>query len=272
LRRRKTFQASFAQRIDRDDRHPALGSFAQRRQHARMVGAGVVADAEDAIAVIEILQRHGSLADADRFRQADTGGLMAHVRAIGKIVGAVFPHEQLIQKSGLVRGPARGVELRHVGIGQGAQCRADLRHRLFPGNRQIPVGGAVVDHWMGQPALVLKVEIPPVPEFADSMGGEEFRRGSFGRGLPRHRLGAVLAEFERRGVLGIRPGTTRTIESMGLIHGQEAVRFVDDGHLPANRLGDGLERSPTGCSALVVLNARDFLVGHEPIQSAEARA
>src|ERR1700723_2601551 len=125
---------------------------------------------------------------------------------------------------------------------------------------------------MGQATFVLEVEIPPVPELADGMSGEEFRRGSFGGCLPRHRLGAVLAEFERRGVLGIRPGATRTIEAMGLIHGQEAVRFVDDGHLPAKCLGYGLERSPAGSRALVVLNARDFLFGHDPIRSAKACA
>jgi hypothetical protein len=47
-----------------------------------------------------------------------------------------------------------------------------------------------------------------------------------------------------------------------LIHGEEAVRFVDDGHLSAKRLGYGLERSPTGSGARVVLNARNFLRGH----------
>jgi hypothetical protein len=56
---------------------------------------------------------------------------------------------------------------------------------------------------------------------------------------------------------------------MGLVHGQEAVCFVDDGHLSAKRIGHGLERSPTGSRALVVLNARDFLFGHDLIRSAD---
>jgi hypothetical protein len=59
---------------------------------------------------------------------------------------------------------------------------------------------------------------------------------------------------------------------MRLIHGQKAMRFVDDGHLSAKRLGDGLERSPTGSGAIVVFNARDFLFGHGRIRSAEVRA
>src|SRR5258707_341461 len=81
------------------------------------------------------------LAERDRLRHADAGGLMAHVRTIGKIVGAVFAYEQLIQKRGLVGGPAGSIKLRHVGVGQGAKRGADLGHRLFPGNRQITVGG-----------------------------------------------------------------------------------------------------------------------------------
>ena len=86
----------------------------------------------DQLAVVEILERHRALADADRFRQADAGGLVAHVRAVGEVVGAVFAREQLVQERGLVRGAARGVELRHVGVGQGAQRRADPAQRLLP--------------------------------------------------------------------------------------------------------------------------------------------
>ena len=40
-----------------------------------MVGAGIVADTEDAVAVVEILQRHCTLADTDQFRQAYAGRL-----------------------------------------------------------------------------------------------------------------------------------------------------------------------------------------------------
>ena len=56
-----------------------------------------------------------------RFRQADAGRLVAHVGAVGEIVGAELAHEELIEERGLVRGAAGGVELRHVRIGQRAQ-------------------------------------------------------------------------------------------------------------------------------------------------------
>ena len=46
---------------------------------------------------------------------------------------------------------------------------------------------------------------------------------------------------------------------MGLVHGQEAVGFVDDGHLPAKRVRDRLERTPAGGSAPVVFNTLEVL-------------
>ena len=37
----------------------------------------------------------GSLADANRLRQANACGLVAHVRAVGEVVGAEFAGEKL---------------------------------------------------------------------------------------------------------------------------------------------------------------------------------
>jgi hypothetical protein len=91
-----------AQRIEHDDRHAPLGNLAQRRQHTRVISPGIMADAEQRVAMIEILQRHGSLADANRLRKADACRLVTHVRAIGKVVGSVFPRKQLIEKRRLV--------------------------------------------------------------------------------------------------------------------------------------------------------------------------
>ena len=79
LRRGEPLQPALAQRVEDDDRHPSLGHLAQRGQHAWVIGPGIVADAKDRVAMVEILERHGSLADADRFRQADACCLMTHV-------------------------------------------------------------------------------------------------------------------------------------------------------------------------------------------------
>ena len=65
LRRREAFQSALAQRIEDDDRHAPLRGLAQRRQHPRVIGPGIMADAKDRVAMIEVFQRHRSLADAD---------------------------------------------------------------------------------------------------------------------------------------------------------------------------------------------------------------
>ena len=67
-----------------------------------MICAGVVADAEDGIRVVEVFQRDRALANSNRVRQADTRRLMAHIGAIGKIVGAEFPGKELVEKRGFV--------------------------------------------------------------------------------------------------------------------------------------------------------------------------
>ncbi len=109
---------------------------------------------------------------------------MAHVRAVGKVVGSVFPPKQLIEESCLVRCPTGCVKLRHVGVRQRTERGADLRQRLVPGNRQVSISCPVVDHRVRQTTLILKVEVRPIPEFADRMCRKELRRCPFGRRFP----------------------------------------------------------------------------------------
>jgi hypothetical protein len=65
LRRCEPFQSALTQRIEDENRHSPLRDLAQCRQHAGMIGPGIVADTEKRVAVIEILQGHGPLADTD---------------------------------------------------------------------------------------------------------------------------------------------------------------------------------------------------------------
>ena len=67
LRMQESFQAAFAQRIETDHLGTALQRLAQRFEHARVVGAGVLAKYEDRIGVVEIFQRYRALTDTDGF-------------------------------------------------------------------------------------------------------------------------------------------------------------------------------------------------------------
>jgi hypothetical protein len=95
-----------------------------------MIGPWVVADAKQRVAVIQILGRHGPLADTNRLRHTNAGRFMTQVGAVGN--GSVFPREQLIEKGRLIGCPSRGVKLSHVGVRQLTESSADLRKRLVP--------------------------------------------------------------------------------------------------------------------------------------------
>src|SRR5258707_484692 len=62
--------------------------------------------------------------------------------------------------------------------------RCDRRERGVPRNWQVSIGSPIVGHWMRQTTLILKIEVRPLPEFADCMRGEKFWRRPFGRCLP----------------------------------------------------------------------------------------
>src|SRR3546814_19767227 len=97
-----------------------------------MVGAGVMADAEDGVRQSEIIQCDRALPDTDGPRQANTRSLMAHVGAVGEIVGAVRPNHQLIQEGRFVGGSTGAIEFSLVRTIQSAQAIADAGEGLIP--------------------------------------------------------------------------------------------------------------------------------------------
>ena len=82
-------QPGLGQRVDRDDLAAVVLAVLQRGEHPRVVRAGVLPDDEDEVGVVDVVQRHGPLADADGLVQRRPRGLVAHVGAVGQVVGAV---------------------------------------------------------------------------------------------------------------------------------------------------------------------------------------
>ena len=107
--------SGFGQRIDVYDLAAAPLGVEQCRQHARMIGAWILPDDENRVAQIEIFERHGSLAEAERFFHARAAGFVTHVRAVRQVVGPKLPREQLVKKSRFVAGTARRVKDRFIG-------------------------------------------------------------------------------------------------------------------------------------------------------------
>ena len=86
-------------------------SLLQGAEHPRVVSARVLPDDHDQPGVVgEVLQGDRALADPDRLRQGRPARLMAHVRAVGQVVGAEPAGEQLVGERRLVGRPAAGVK------------------------------------------------------------------------------------------------------------------------------------------------------------------
>jgi hypothetical protein len=96
LRVLETIGAGFGQRIDADDATAVARRFLQRGQHARVIGAGVLPTTKIASASSKSCSVTGAFTDADCFTQRAAARLVAHVRAVGQVVGAELAHEKLI--------------------------------------------------------------------------------------------------------------------------------------------------------------------------------
>ena len=110
----ETSQAGFRQWIDVDNFAAAPFCLQQRGQHARMVRSRILPDHENRVAEIKILEPHRAFAKADRFFHSGAAGFMAHVRAVGQVVGSELSHKELIKKRGFVAGAAGSVKDRFV--------------------------------------------------------------------------------------------------------------------------------------------------------------
>src|ERR1700733_4294135 len=141
--------------------------------HARAVRTGILPDHKDCVRFVEILQQNGALADADALRQAHAGRLVTHVRAIGKVICAEAPHEDLVEKRRFVRSAARRIEVRPVGALQRPKMRADHCESVVPAGRLIVICRAVVAHRLRQASLLFQPVIALPFQFADRVGRKE---------------------------------------------------------------------------------------------------
>ena len=267
LRIGEAFQRALAQRIEDDDRHASARRLVQGAHHARMVGAGVVTHRDDELGPLEIVQRHGALADADGLRQSHAGSFVAHVRTVGKIVGAVLAGVQLKQVGRFVgRAPGR-VELRLVRRVQASQHLADARERRFPRHRTKLVAGRVIGHRMRQPAKVLELVVAEFEQLRHRVPLEELGRDPLVGRFPGDGLGAVFTELKGGAMLLVGPGTAWTIEAGGLVGAHQHQRRLQRRHLLADRLGGRLQGAPAAGGSIVPAYARNLSLAHDCLLS-----
>ena len=224
-----------------------------------MVGAGVLAKDEDGVGHFKVGQGHCALAHTDGGLERHAAGLVAHVGAIGEVVGTELTHKELVQKRGLVAGAARGVEQGLVRVIERGQLLRDQGKCLIPANGLVAVACFVVDQRMRQASLFFQFKVRGFFPFAHRASGDHLRCGPFGRRLRGYSLDPVFAEFKGRGVVAVRPGATRAIKTIGLVGREQGARALGGNALTYQLLGHTFECAPASCRMRVDLY---FLLGH----------
>jgi hypothetical protein len=196
LGRLEPFQGALAEGIERENSCTAPGCLAKVGHHAGAVGPGVLTEDEDRIGLIEVLEEHRSLADADRVRQPDARRLVAHVRAVGKVVRSVLARKELEEECSLVGSAARCVEFCLVGCLHCIQAKPDPRKSLLPFDGAIAVCARIIAHRMGEPPLHLKLVVAPSLQLLYGVRGEEVGSTAQRGCLPGDGFRTVLAELE----------------------------------------------------------------------------
>ncbi|MNX94058.1 hypothetical protein D3C86_1262760 [compost metagenome] len=264
LRMLEALQSALLERVDADHLCAALDRFAQRLEHPRVVGAGVLADDEDRIGMLQVVKHHGAFTHAEAFDHAHRAGFVAHVGAVRKVVGAVGPDKQLIEIGGLVAGPARCIKLGLIRRFQSIEVPGDRRERFVPGGFDVAVGGRVITHRVGQAALILQPVIALLGQRRDAVFVEEGRVDQTARGFPVNRLGAVLAELDHAVFRRLAPGATGAIEPavlVGLEHGANVLQRVFTAQ-PV--LGNSDQRAPTSGGTFIGFVSVDLRHGTSP--------
>jgi len=260
----EAFQAAFLERVDADHLRPAFHRFAQRFEHPRVVGAGVLANDKNRIGMFQVVEHHGAFAHAQALDHAHRAGFVTHVRAVREVVGAVGANEQLIEKGCLVAGPARGVELGLIWRVQGIEVPGDQREGLVPGSFHITISGRVIAHRVGQATLILQPIITLPGERGDAVFVEEGRVDQTAGGFPVDGLGAVFAELDHAVFRRFAPGATGAVEATTLV-GLEHCTDVLQGVFTAQPVpGHCDQRTPTSGGTFVGFVAVDLRHGSSP--------
>ncbi len=157
---------------------------------------------------------------------------MAHVRAVGQVVGAERPDEQLVGVGGLVGGTSGRVEDRLVRRVERAEFGGDQVEGVVPADGFVVSGALAQHHRFAEASLLAQPVVGPLRQVGHGVPGEEVGPDSAGGGLLGDRLGAVLAELGGVAVGRVGPGASGAVESGLLVDRSEGQRRADGPHLP----------------------------------------
>jgi hypothetical protein len=192
----------------------------------------------------EVVQRAGAHGDADAFRQCHRRRLMAHVRTVRQVVGAIGPRKQPVHERGLERSAPGGIEHGAVRI-ERTQFAPDLLERFRPLHRNILVRCSIPAHRMRQAARGFKMVVVPFLEIRHGVFGKEIRRHPLVRDLPGCRFRAVLTEFEDPRICRLGPGAADAHVAFGLVLLEQDPRPEEWNAIATERFHERLDRAPS---------------------------
>ncbi|CKO93672.1 Uncharacterised protein [Mycobacterium tuberculosis] len=197
-----------------------------------MIGTGVLSGDHDQVGVLDVTDGHRAFSDSDRVGQRRTRGLVAHVGAVGQVVGAERAHEQLVTERRFVAGAPRCVEHGPVGTVQPVELLGDQLISGIPADGPVVVITGAQDHRVGEPALLGQPIFGLRGQLRHRVPSEELRSDGTLGGLFGDCLGAVLAELGQLASAGLlRPRAAWAVEAVTLIQPSQRRRGAQRAHL-----------------------------------------
>ncbi len=235
LRLLELHEARFRHRVDGDELAAVFLLLLKRSKRTRVVRAGVLAHGDDEVRVVHVLHDDGALAHAHGLGERHTRGVVAEVRAIWQVIGAVAAAQHAKDKRGLVDGRAGGVEDGAVRIRRLELLRDEVVG-LVPAHRVVLLvaARAVVEHGLSEAAELVELVVRHLAHLLHGGVREELAGNALGCGLLSDGLRAVLTELDEVDIAlrRLRPGAARTVDAAVLVHfEQRHERAVRDGLL-----------------------------------------
>jgi hypothetical protein len=241
LRIDEGLESCFLQRVDADDEAAVVLALFERAEHARVVGAWVLANHQDEFGDVEVFERDTALADAECGRKRGSAAFVAHVGAVGEVVGAISAHKQLVHKCGLVACAAGGIKCGFIRGGQFLELSADLFEGIHPGDGGVVAAAMGEVHRLCDAAGLAKLIILPAGQLLDTVMQEKIGCDTLFCGLLSEGLGTVFTIFAEARPVAVRvgPGASAAIEAVFLIHARDYAESCACAHLHAE-VADGL--------------------------------
>jgi hypothetical protein len=146
---------------------------------------------------------------------------------------------------------------------------AHERVGVVPGDGHITVAGSVVDHGLGQAAVLFERVVRLLQQLRDGMAGKQFGAGAAAGRFGGDGLGAIFAKGKRGSVVAVGPGAAGAVEAIGLVLRQQGFQIAGSDPFLAQADGHVFQGIPAGCRLGVRRNVRCVLVFHRVFQRGE---